>query len=109
MSRIIFQIFLLQSLCSRFQSRLHLPRSFAAFDPKICCICCHFQIECSVSFSSSSRNSLISSSHILLGLPIVLYVLYLELSSRFHSATFTIHLSLGRDAILSASLHFVLS
>ena len=55
-------------------------------------------------------NSVITSSHLLLvlGLPIALYVLCLELSSRFHSATFTIHLSLGRDATLSASLHFIL-
>ena len=40
--------------------------------------------------------------------PIALYVLYLELSSGFHSATFTIHLSSGVDSILSTILHFIL-
>ena len=49
-----------------------------------------------------------SSSHLLLGLPIALLVLYFELSSGFHSATFTNHLSLGIDAILRANLHFIL-
>ena len=36
-----------------------------------------------------------SSSHLFLGLPIALLVLYLELRSRFHSAAFFNHLSLG--------------
>ena len=49
-----------------------------------------------------------SSSHLLLGLPIALLVLYFELSSGFHSAAFTNHLSFGSDAILIASLHFIL-
>ena len=48
-----------------------------------------------------------SSSHLFLGLPIDLLVLYFELSSRFHSAAFINHLSLGDVAILIASLHFI--
>ena len=36
-----------------------------------------------------------SSSHLFLGLPIALLVLYLELSSGFHSGAFFNHLSLG--------------
>ena len=48
-----------------------------------------------------------SSSHLFLGLSIALLVLYFELSSGFHSAAFTNHLSLGDVAILSASLHFI--
>ena len=39
--------------------------------------------------------------------PIVLLVLYLELSSGFHSAAFFIHLSLGDVAILNANFHFI--
>ena len=53
------------------------------------------------------RNSLMSSSHLFLGLPIALLVLYFELSSGFHSAALINHLSLGDVAILSASLHFI--
>ena len=49
-----------------------------------------------------------STSHLFLGLPIALLVLYFELSSGFHSAAFINHLSLGDVAILSASLHFIL-
>ena len=49
-----------------------------------------------------------TTSHFLLGLPIALLVLYFELSSGFHSAAFTNHLSLGVVAILSASPHFIL-
>ena len=49
-----------------------------------------------------------SSSHLFLGLPIALLVLYFELSSGFLSAAFTNHLSLGDVAILSASLHSIL-
>ena len=49
-----------------------------------------------------------SSSHLFLGLPIALLVLYFELSSGFHSAAFINHLSLGDVAILSANLHFIL-
>ena len=48
-----------------------------------------------------------SSSHLFLGLPIALLVLYLELSSGFHSAAFFGHLSLGDVAILSANFHFI--
>ena len=48
-----------------------------------------------------------SSSHLFLGLPIALLVLYLELSSGFHSAAFFNHLSLGDVAILSANFHFI--
>ena len=47
-----------------------------------------------------------SSSHLLLGLPIALLVLYFELHSGFHSASLTNHLSLG-DVVLSASLHSI--
>ena len=47
-----------------------------------------------------------SSSHLFLGLPIVLLVLYLDLRSGFHSASlFLNHLSLGDVAILSANFH----
>ena len=46
-----------------------------------------------------------SSSHLFLGLPIALLVLYFELSSGFHSAAFINHL--GDVAILIASLHFI--
>ena len=49
-----------------------------------------------------------SSSHLFLGLPIALLVLYFELSSGFHSTAFINHLSLGGVAILSANLHFIL-
>ena len=97
MSSNCFQIFLLQSVCRFFLRRIHLPRSFAALIHDLYSL----SVEFSVSFFSSLRNSLISSSHLLLGLPVALYVLYLELSSGFHSAAFTIHFSFGRDAILS--------
>ena len=48
-----------------------------------------------------------SSSHLFLGLPIALLVLYLVLSSVFQSAAFLSHLSLGEVAILSASFHII--
>ena len=48
-----------------------------------------------------------SSSHLFLGLPIALFVLYLELRSGHHSAAFFSHLSLGDVAILSANFHFI--
>ena len=48
-----------------------------------------------------------SSSHLFLGLPVALLVLYLELRSGFHSAAFHSHLSLGEVAILSANFHFI--
>ena len=48
-----------------------------------------------------------SSSHLFFGLPIVLLVLYLELSSGFHSAAFFSHLSLGDVAILNANFHLI--
>ena len=48
-----------------------------------------------------------SSSHLFLGLPITLLVLYFEPNSGFHSAPFINHLSLGDVAILSANLHFI--
>ena len=48
-----------------------------------------------------------SSFHFFFGLPIVLLVLYLELSSGFHSAAFFSHLSLGDVAILNANFHFI--
>ena len=49
-----------------------------------------------------------SSSHLFLGLPIALLVLYLELRSGFHSAAFLSHLSHGEVAIPSANFHFIL-
>ena len=60
-------------------------------------------------FSSTClRKSLMSSSHLFLGLPIALLVLYLELRSGFHSAAFfSHHLSHGEVAILSANFHFI--
>ena len=48
-----------------------------------------------------------SSSHLFLGLPIDLLVLYFELNSGFHSAAFINHLSLGDLGILIANLHFI--
>ena len=48
-----------------------------------------------------------SSSHLFLGLPIALFVLFLELRSGHHSAAFFSHLSLGDVAILSANFHFI--
>ena len=48
-----------------------------------------------------------ASSHLFLGLPIALLVLYLELRSGHHSAAFFSHVSLGEVAILSASFHFI--
>ena len=48
-----------------------------------------------------------SSSHLFFGLPIALFVLYLELKSGFHSAAFFSHLALGDVAILSANFHFI--
>ena len=48
-----------------------------------------------------------SSSHLFLGLPVALLVLYFELNSLFHSAAFINHLSLGDEAILSAILNFI--
>ena len=48
-----------------------------------------------------------SSSQLFLGLPIALLVLYFELSSGFHSATFINHLSLCDDAIFIVNLHFM--
>ena len=42
-----------------------------------------------------------------LGLQIDLLVLYLKLSSGFHSAALINHLSFGDVAILIASLHFI--
>ena len=48
-----------------------------------------------------------SSSHLFLGLPIALLVLFVELRSGFHSAAFFNHLSLGDVAILSANFHFI--
>ena len=49
---------------------------------------------------------MMSSSHLFLGLPIALFVLYLELNSAFHSAAFFSHLSLGEFAIRSAQFPF---
>ena len=83
-----------------FSSRVHLPGSFAALIHDLL----NWLLlsgEFSVSFSSSLRVSLMSSSHLLLGLPIALLVLYFELSQGFHSAAFTNHLSLGIDATYS--------
>ena len=48
-----------------------------------------------------------SSSYLFLGLPIALLILYLVLSSKFQSAAFLNHPSLGDVAILSASFDFV--
>ena len=52
------------------------------------------------------RKSLMSSSHLFFGLPIIRLVLYFELSSGFHSAAFFTHLSLGDVAILEANFPF---
>ena len=87
-----------------FSSRIHLPRSFAALIHDLHSLSVEFSVSC----SSSLRNSLVPSSNLLLRLPIALYVLCLELSSGFRSAAFTIHLSFGRDPILSANVHFFL-
>ena len=48
-----------------------------------------------------------SSSHLFLGLPIDLLVLYFELNSGFHSAALINHLSFCDVAVLNASLHFI--
>ena len=48
-----------------------------------------------------------SSSHLFLGLPKDLLVLYFELSSGFHFAALINHLSFCDVAILIASLHFI--
>ena len=48
-----------------------------------------------------------SSSHLFLGLPINLLVLYFELSSGFHAAAFTNHLSCGDVEILIAGFQFI--
>ena len=48
-----------------------------------------------------------SSSHLFFGLPIVLLVLYFELSSGFHSSAFFSHISFGDVAILNANFHFI--
>ena len=56
---------------------------------------------------TSLRNSLMSSSHLFFGLPIALLVLYLELSSGFHSAVFFNHLSLDGVVILSVNFYFI--
>ena len=48
-----------------------------------------------------------SSSHLFLGLPISLLVLYFELNSGFHSSAFINHPSLGGVASISASLHVI--
>ena len=50
---------------------------------------------------------MMSSSHLFLGLPIGLLVLYLELRSGLHSAAFFSHLSLGEVAILSDNFHSI--
>ena len=63
-------------------------------------------VSLSFSFFSSSRNSLISSSHLFLGLPTGRFVLMLVSSQGFHSAPFLDHRSSVHDAILIASLHF---
>ena len=52
-------------------------------------------VRFSVSSSICLRKSLMSSSHLFLGLPIDLLVLYFELSSGFHPAAFNNHLSFG--------------
>ena len=87
-------------------SGVHLPRSFAVLI-HVLLIWLLLSIKFSVSSSTSLRNSLMSSSHLFLGLPIALLVLYFELSSTFHSAACINHLSLGDVAILSANLHFI--
>ena len=60
------------------------------------------------SVSSGLRKSLISSSHLFLGLPTTLHVLILALRPGFHSAGFFAHLFSGNDAILIASRHSIL-
>ena len=60
-----------------------------------------------VSSNSCLRNSLMSSSHLFLGLPIALWILYLVLSSGFQSAALLNRLSLGDIAILNANFHFI--
>ena len=62
-----------------------------------------------LSFTSPGfMNSLMSSSHLLLGLPTNLLVLVLLSSPGCQSIFFLVHLSSGRDAILLAIRHFSL-
>ena len=100
-----FHVVLLQSLCN-FLRVESIFRGLLLCWSMFCWFGCCFQVKFSVSSSTSLRNSLMSSSHLFLGLPIALLVLYFELSSGFHSAAFINHLSLGDVAILSASLRF---
>ena len=118
---------LLLLLCSRTTSLLSFFWSFYTFhcvfffktspfipiffsvDPNI--VVLNLSFDWFIFFFSSRvclKKSLMSSSHLFLGLPIALLVLYLELSSGFHSAAFFSHLSLGDVAILSANFHFFL-
>ena len=63
-------------------SRVHLPRSFAVLI-QILLIWLLLSVKFLVSSSFCLRNSLMSSSHFFLGLPIDLFVLYFELNSGF--------------------------
>ena len=58
--------------------------------------------------SSGFKNSLMSSSHLLLGLPTSLRVLILLSSPGCQSKIFLVHLSSGKDAFLLAIRHFSL-
>ena len=57
--------------------------------------------------SSCLKKSLISSSHLFLGLPTNLFVLTLLMRPGFHSAAFLDHRSSAEDAIHIAFLHFI--
>ena len=57
--------------------------------------------------SSGLKNSLMSSSHLFLGLPTDQFVSILLSRPGFHLILLLVHLSLGRDAILSGILHFI--
>ena len=68
----------------------------------------HEVILCFLLCSSGFRNSLRSSSHLLLGLPTCLRVSMLLSSPGCQSKTLLVHLFSGREAILLAIRHFSL-
>ena len=90
----------LLSLWSPFTSEIHRPQSFCCYDPFFVIFSwisvCLFKLEefVDIVFLSSSWS--------------YCYSVGLVSWTEFHSAIFTMYLSLGRDAILSASLHFIL-
>ena len=87
-------------------SSVHLPRSFAVLI-QFLLIWLLLSVRCSVSSSICLRNSLMSSSHLFLGLPTDLLVLYFELISGFHSAALINQFCFYDVAILIANLHFI--